>query len=217
MNHLDDAHLLDLASGAASPAEALLARCAVAMRPDTARRYTTAEVVGGLYFEDAPEAPLSPSAFAAVLGLTTEAEADNARVAPPQTVSGRFPSPLEQALAEEQRGRLKWSRRPGGMSEIRLGKVSGDGVEARLVKLKPGGGVPRHDHSGEELTLVLSGAFRDESGRYQPGDVCEAGPGVDHHPRVEGDDDCVCLIVRRGAWRFRNPLYGLADRALGLF
>jgi len=173
MNQLDDAHLLDLASGAASPAEALLTRCAVAMRPDTARRYTTAEVVGGL--------------------------------------------DLEQALAEERRGRLKWSRRPGGMSEIRLGKVSGDGVEARLVKLKPGGGVPRHDHSGEELTLVLSGAFRDESGRYQPGDVCEAGPGVDHHPRVEGDDDCVCLIVRRGAWRFRNPLYGLADRALGLF
>jgi putative transcriptional regulator len=217
MTTLHDAHLLDYAAGSADPASALLAECAIAMRPETAERYNDAELIGGLYLEDGPISALRPEAFNAVLGLTTDpAQAETDETERAADVP-RFPAPLERALARETRGdRIRWKRRPGGMSEMRLKSLSQGGIEARLVKLKPGGGVPGHDHAGDELTLVLEGAFSAEHGVYRQGDVCEAGPGVDHNPRVEGDMDCICLIVRRGGWRFNNPLIGALDRVLSL-
>jgi len=215
MTVLNDAHLLDYAAGNADPATALLAACAICMRPETAARFGAAETLGGLSLEDAPGCAMRPDAFNAVLAKAEAAGSSDEILG--AVTSSRFPEPLERALAAERRGgALQWRKRPGGMSEIRLRGVSSAGVEARLIRLSAGGGVPAHDHEGDELTLVLEGAFSDEHGVYRHGDVCEAGPGLDHNPRVEGDQECICLIVRRGRWRFRNPIVGLLDRVLSL-
>ncbi|MBL6081381.1 cupin domain-containing protein [Belnapia sp. T18] len=44
-----------------------------------------------------------------------------------------------------------------------------DGETLRLLRIKPGTALPRHSHRGTELTLVLKGAFADETGHYGPG------------------------------------------------
>jgi putative transcriptional regulator len=51
---------------------------------------------------------------------------------------------------------------------------SQDGVEARLYWIRAGRKMPHHTHEGQEVTLVLQGAFADASGHFARGDVAVA-------------------------------------------
>jgi predicted ChrR family anti-sigma factor len=42
-----------------------------------------------------------------------------------------------------------------------------DGVSARLLYIPAGQAMPEHGHRGMELTLVLKGAYRDETDRFR--------------------------------------------------
>ena len=89
---------------------------------------------------------------------------------------------------------------------LRGGPGRGGGT-LRLLRVRPGAAIPRHAHRGAELTLVLEGAFADETGRYGPGDLAEAEAEVSHRPVAEGPADCVCLVAAEGlpcgsAWGF---------------
>ena len=73
----------------------------------------------------------------------------------------------------------------------------------------PGIALPRHAHRGAELTLVLEGAFVDETGRHGPGDLVEVDGEESHRPVAEGTADCVCLIATEGRLRFGGLLGAL--------
>jgi len=72
------------------------------------------------------------------------------------------------------------------------------GRRAVLVWGRPGSGMPRHRHLGDEEILVLQGRLRDERGEYGPGDVCRSRVGSVHHEEVVGAEDCVCYVVYHG-------------------
>jgi hypothetical protein len=57
-----------------------------------------------------------------------------------------------------------------------------DGVSARLLYIPAGQAMPEHGHRGMELTLVLKGAYRDETDRFARGDVEFADQDMDHTP-----------------------------------
>ena len=80
--------------------------------------------------------------------------------------------------------------------------IAGAG-KLRLLKVAPGRNVPEHGHGGAELTLVLRGSFRDETGRYGRGDVADLDETVAHQPVTEAGADCVCLVAseRPEQWR----------------
>jgi putative transcriptional regulator len=63
--------------------------------------------------------------------------------------------------------------------------------------------MPRHAHHGTELTMVIEGAFADETGRYGAGDLAEVEAEVNHRPVAEGPMDCICLVAEQG-----NPRFG---------
>jgi putative transcriptional regulator len=86
--------------------------------------------------------------------------------------------------------------------------------EVQLLKIWPGFGVPRHTHAGEEFSLVLTGAFRDEVGYYGPGDVSIGVPGMVHRPVAEPGDLCLVLAVKDAPLLFKGPL-GVIQRVLG--
>ena len=67
--------------------------------------------------------------------------------------------------------------------------------------------VPRHTHTEPELSLVLSGGFRDESGVFERGDLTWFDASVSHSLRVLPDEPCVCLFVN-GARLVPLTLYG---------
>ena len=71
--------------------------------------------------------------------------------------------------------------------------------------------MPDHGHRGMELTLVLQGAFRDETDRFGPGDVEIADESLDHTPVAEAGVDCICLAATDARLRFNALIPRLAQ------
>jgi putative transcriptional regulator len=76
--------------------------------------------------------------------------------------------------------------------------------------------MPEHGHGGEELTLVLEGAYSDKLGRFAAGDIADLGDDVEHQPVVDQDRACICLVATEAPTRFRSwparilqPLIGI--------
>lgn len=69
------------------------------------------------------------------------------------------------------------------------------GAQVALAHIKAGARFPRHTHTGDEMTIVLKGAFSDEEGLYQKGDFIHRNQSHKHQPRATKDEECVCLII----------------------
>lgn len=70
-----------------------------------------------------------------------------------------------------------------------------DGSQVALTRVKPGGKMPRHWHTGDELTTILEGSFSDEYGIYKKGDFIAHSSDHKHQPVVSKDAECICLTV----------------------
>ena len=164
-----------------------------------------AEAVGGALLDELPPTPLSPDALRRV----TERLGGRAR-APAQPAG----SPALAAVAEDasmspprlRDVRLRWLA-PGVRHAVLL-RGPADGT-LRLLRVRTGTALPRHGHRGMELTLVLEGAFADETGRHGPGDLVEVDEATTHRPVAGGPTDCVCLIATEGRLRFAGLLGAL--------
>ncbi|MCR9128324.1 MAG: cupin domain-containing protein [Alphaproteobacteria bacterium] len=208
---LDEGLVLDAASGAAPVAVRVLAACQAELNDDAAGRLSAAETAFGALLECGPVAPVSIDLYTrtvAELGGFETAAAGEA-----VTQSSVFPRALERILSDGEP--IVWDRRFGGMEEYVIHSLCEPGVHVRLLKLPVGWRAPEHAHGGDELTLVMSGAFRDEVGRYGPGEVCHAASGHMHRPVVDGEEACLCLVVEFGQLKPTNPILALADRVLG--
>jgi putative transcriptional regulator len=93
---------------------------------------------------------------------------------------------------------------------------SEDGTSARLLYIPAGQAMPEHGHRGMELTLVLKGAYRDESDRFARGDVEFADEGLDHTPVAEPGEDCICLVATDSRLRFKGLLPRIAQPFFGI-
>jgi putative transcriptional regulator len=208
MTKLHEGWILDCVSGAAPEAVRVLAACQGVMRPDAVHEAVPVEIAFGALLERLPGAPLSADAMTRALARLDEPAPEDA---PGEAaLSGLLPAPLARAL--DGQARRGWRRRLGGYSEIPVESLSGDGVTARLISIPPGKGSPRHDHAGEELTLVLTGSFHDGRAAFGRGDVCAVAPGDVHHPRVDSAETCICFVVELGGVRLTNPVYAGIDR-----
>lgn len=69
------------------------------------------------------------------------------------------------------------------------------GPQIALSRIKAGARLPSHTHTGNEVTIVLKGAFSDEDGLYREGDFICRDHNHKHQPRVTKDEECICLII----------------------
>ncbi len=98
-----------------------------------------------------------------------------------------------QSLVPDGFSALNWKRLSPSIHAAKLcSDVNGSKIE--MIKIQPGGQVASHNHTGEEITLVLTGSFSDNSGNYQPGDIIFRGKDDKHHkPIASQDSECICL------------------------
>ena len=61
-----------------------------------------------------------------------------------------------------------------------------------VLKYEPGAKVPKHEHIGAEMIVVLEGAQSDESSTYKQGDVIVNPAGSQHE--VWSAEGCVVLL-----------------------
>ncbi len=183
------AFMLDHAAGRLAPAESLVADLHRALSPAGSRYAGMLDSAGGALLESVePEfigvGPMEPGGQ----------EAPAANVPPP-----RLAPYLEGDLLA-----LRWRKDLVGVPTFRTAIPM-----ARLLRLDPGERAPGHCHGRRDVTVVLQGAFADEEGVYQKGDLAFAMPGLRHQPRAVGVEPCVCMVAtERG-----RPIRGL----LGLF
>lgn len=157
------------------------------------------EAVGGTMLEAIEPVPMEAGALDLLPSGTPAA------AAPPPVLHPDLPPPFNRVPA----GRW-WPIGPG--LRWRPLRVAG-GAWAGLLLAQPNRSLPRHGHDGLELTCVLSGAFTDDGGTYQPGDLSEPDTDHDRPPMVIGTVPCLCVIASEGM-RFRG-LLGWVQRAIG--
>lgn len=97
-----------------------------------------------------------------------------------------------------------------GVREHRL--VTEDGTTAVFYRIRGGKKMPQHTHEGSEYTLVIRGAFRDESGLYGRGDIAISDEDIDHVPVAEPGEECLCFAVMDAPLRLTGPIGRLFNR-----
>jgi len=159
------------------------------------------ETAGGLLIEQLPPTPLAPDALDWTLARL-DRPPDTARADETSTLLEPQPSVWPPPLHGLRVGRFRWLGPGVHFAELLR---SGDELLG-LLRLRAGVIVPLHAHRGTELTCVLEGAYRDETGLYGPGDIEQADKQVRHRPVVQASGDCLCLVATRGRLRFATVL-----------
>ena len=90
---------------------------------------------------------------------------------------------------------LNWKRLSPSIHAAKLcSDVNGSKIE--MIRIQPGGQVASHNHTGEEITLVLKGSFSDEAGIYRQGDIIFRNKDDKfHRPMASQDAECICLTA----------------------
>ena len=181
-HHPSDELLLDLAAGRLEHGPALVLKAHLGACPDCRAEVGRLEAVGGALLADLPGTVLAADALERAL-----ARLDT----PPRTEKIRVDLP--QILAGEGLGPRRWLA--PGLWLRKLEREPGDRFTSYLLHTGPGRQLPRHGHVGAEYVCVLKGAFADETGRYGPGDFACGDANLEHSPRAETDEACLCLIA----------------------
>lgn len=197
------------ASGGMGFGMSVLMASFVTLSPAARQQLETLEKINGLLLDEAEQVEMSDDALDALLDrLDAKSEDDVEAQASTDELNNDLPAPL-RAILDKPIEDEKWRFAYPGVRQVKL-PIGDNGETVKLLKIKPGKAAPRHTHSGIEATLVLRGAFRDGNRLYERGELALADQHIQHRPRAEGDEDCICLAVTDGALRFTDTLGRLA-------
>ena len=196
--HPPEEMLMAYAAGSMSEPQALLIATHIALCPQCRARVAELEALGGAMMEEIAPVNVGNASLQSLLARLDESPPQPESLASQlsgeaATIDLSVPQPLRGYLSAGLT-ELPWRSVIPGMAEVDI-ETATPQSRARLMQVKAGKTMPRHSHHGEELTLVLTGAYNDASGRYARGDVQVADPEVDHQPIAEAGDPCICLVV----------------------
>jgi len=214
-HHPSEATLLDYAAGSLGEGMSLLMAVHIALCPICQGEIAAAEAVGGGMLDELPPETLAEGAHGRILSRLDEAPPTPAKPPASRVDDPLLPGPLAAHFGKKLAD-LPWRMLMPGLRQVDLHPGRRRGANLRLLRLGPGRALPRHSHSGTELTLVLQGAFRDEIGRFARGDLAEVDGEVVHQPRVDGSEDCICLIATDAPLRFPGFIARIAQRFTGI-
>lgn len=214
--------LMSCSAGSMPEACAAVMACHVAMCSECRKELAMLDEIGSALFDTIAPTPLArPAPVMALRAGEAEAESSAEAGGSVQTLLSSYaevPTPLVAAIGPSLDS-VPWSLVGPGIWQYRI-KLTGNGAEGstsslRLLKVAPNHALPKHGHRGQELTLVLRGAFRDKARRYEVGDVADLDEAVEHAPRTEPEEGCICLIATIGKLRFKSRLARLLQPLTG--
>jgi putative transcriptional regulator len=171
--------------------------------PDCRQKVAEFETIGGALMEneirDSPVGDLSVDLKTRLLDRLDEPEPSDAEPARRESIlapeAAMLPQPLRDYCADQIKNDA-WRWWGFGLKKIPLLKDR-ENFDCYLLSIKGGTKVPKHDHLGDEWTLVLSGGFVDKSGHFMRGDIAEYQKDDVHQPIADTGDPCICLIVAK--------------------
>lgn len=206
-HHISDQLLMAYSSGQLPEAFNLVMAVHLSMCDDCRARLGAYDALGGVLLDDCDGTTMADDSFAATLAKLTQV----VPAARPKQTSKTTPAPLIDYIGGDLSA-VKW--RSIGMGVRQAILPTDKGASARLLYIPAGQKIPDHGHRGTELTLVLQGAFRDETDRFGPGDLEIANEDLNHQPVAEAGEACICLAATDAPLRFNGLLPRLAQSFL---
>ncbi len=209
-HHLTDDLLMGYSAGTLPEAFNLVVATHISMCDECRARLASFDAVGGELVAKSETVEMAENSLTAVMEkIKASAGISEDRPKCVRAPNAVFPTPLQEYVAGDLDS-VKWRRVGGGVSQAIL-KTSSDAT-VRLLRIPAGTAVPDHGHRGTELTLVLQGAFVDETDRFGAGDIEVAGEELHHTPVAEAGMDCICLSATDAPLRFNGLLPRIAQR-----
>jgi putative transcriptional regulator len=135
----------------------------------------------------------------------------------PKAETSACPEPLASLLpgvgVKDLRD-MPWKRLLPSVKRIVLPDHPEHGA-ATFYWIRAGARLPAHTHAGQEVTLVLQGAFSDGAGHYKRGDIAIADAEIDHRPVVDAYEDCFCFAVTDAPLLLTGPIGRVVQRVFG--
>ncbi|AGI69953.1 transcriptional activator ChrR [Octadecabacter antarcticus 307] len=197
-HHLTDALLMAYSAGTLPEGFSLVVATHISLCDECRARMHEFDAVGGAVVDEQAPVAMSDHSLATTLDLIENGDIP----APASRISsGHFPTPLQDYVGGDLDA-VRWRRVGGGVRQAIL-KVD-ESASVRLLHIPAGVAVPDHGHRGTELTLVLQGAFSDETDRFGKGDIEVATQDLNHQPIAEMGQDCICLAATDAPLRFNS-------------
>ena len=210
VHHPNTPLLAAAAAGRLSPAVTRVVAAHAKLCPRCASLMSEVETIAGAELENDDGIDLTTGALDRALMALDGAAAPQL----PGTLSG-LPAEVHDIVGEAL-SKDQW--RSGGpglrILDLDLPKTA-EGESLQVLRIEPGYGPPRHTHDGQEFTLVLTGAFKDETGTYGVGDIAIGDGSITHRPVAEPGEVCFALAVTTAPLKFTGPL-GVLQRVLNL-
>ena len=201
VHHLDEATLLSYAAGTLGEALSVAAACHISMCSQCRSAVRQAEALGGEILDDLESTAVSNARRAATL-----ASLDDAPAVRLVFVKSDMPAPLQRLLQGQCFRQLRWRKKAPGVAVYELPLSEGAKGSLKLLSIASGMTMLEHGHGGEELTLVLQGAFKDKTGRFARGDIADLDEETEHCPVIEKGETCICLYATEAPSHYKTLL-----------
>lgn len=211
IHHLDDATILAYAAGTLGEALSVAAACHISMCSECQTAVHKAEALGGEILDD-----LQSSAVSDVCRAATLASLDDMVAMRPAIAKSDMPLPLQRLLGGQDFAQLRWRKKAPGVAIYELPLSKNAKGSLKLLSIASGMSMLEHGHGGEELTLVLKGAFKDKVGRFARGDIADLDQDTEHCPIIEEGETCICLYATEAPSHYKTFLGRLLQPFLGI-
>ena len=200
-----EALLLGYAAGNLNEAQNLIVSTHLTLSNEGQAFVSACEDIGGMLIDcECEPADMNEDALDRVLEkLDDYCETQNAQKScdlAKHNIEFDVPESLKSCLASGK-VQKKWTTLFPGMKALDLNLKCNKSV-ARIMQAAPGVKSPHHTHGGTEITLVLDGAFSDETGTYKRGDLIVTNEACDHTPLACPEQGCTCLVVTNAPVKF---------------
>ena len=220
VHHPKTETLADFAAGRMDEARAVVIATHAAQCAECAAAIADFEAAGGALLESVEPVAMAPDALETILAradktanvILPEAPAHDANI---RDVGPEKRLPIS-AYLKGGIDEVKWRPVAPGLAQSVIEAQGYRSGVLRLLKIDPGTKMPRHTHKGEEVTLILRGAYEDEVGAFGVGDLADLDSGQTHSPMAVGDKPCICLIATSAPLAFKTIAGRIAQPFIGL-
>lgn len=208
-HHLDRATLMRFAAGELDEAFNVVAAAHLSLCRACRADLKLAGEVGGALLDAVEPAKLSAGGLEATLARLDLDILEPEPVNTAHADAGEVPVPLRPYVGVNWE-KARWRKIAPGVAKCTLALSGRAEGSLFMLRINPGLKMPEHGHGGDEMTLILEGAYRDDYGTFGAGDVADLDEHDEHVPTVVSDVACICLVATERPTRFK----GLVSRLL---
>ena len=212
-HHLDPSTVLAYAAGTLDDAFIVVVASHLAMCPTCRVMVHQAEALGGEVLANLANSDISTECRSKTLAALDQATLYRLPVAAPRS---ELPAALSRLLNVSTFDEIAWKKKAPGVAMFNVKLPAHAKGQLKLLRIGAGRTMPEHGHGGEEITLVLKGAYVDHMGVFAVGDVADLDEEIVHTPVVEPGDDCICLVATIRPTRFKSLAARLMQPFVGI-